>query len=152
MKTPEIDRSKMDEVKELIDEAADLLESSRGERTPELAKIESRLRGLTGKPNLAAEQFREYWGWASLDEVAEMALMPEPEKSGLSDDELTGIIAKICKCEYTEAETGYYLKLLELETGLDDVSDYIYYPDEVGLDPEADAAEITAKILEDRKA
>lgn len=152
MKTPEIDRTKLDEVKELIDKAAELLESSRGERTPELDRIESRLRELTGRPDLDAGEFAEYWGWTSLESFAEMVLMPIPKKSGLSDEELTEIIAKICKAEYTEAEIDYYLKLLESETGLDNVSDYIYYPDEVGLDMQADIPEIIAKILEDRRA
>lgn len=151
MKLPEIDRSKMDEVMELIDKAAELLESSRGERTPELDKIESRLRELTGRPDLDAEEFAEYWGWTSLENFAETVLMPIPKKSGLSDEELAEIIAKVCRAELKESEIDYFIKLLEVETGLEDVSDYIYYPDSVGLDMDADVPEITAKILKDRK-
>lgn len=151
MKLPEIDRSKMDEVMELIDKAADLLESSRGERTPELDKIERRLRELTGRPDLDAEEFAEYWGWTSLENFAETVLMPIPEKSGLSDEELAEIIAKVCRAELKESEIDYFIKLLKVETGLEDVSDYIYYPDSVGLDMDADIPEIAAKILKDRK-
>lgn len=152
MKTPEIDNSKLAEVKELIDKAATLMENQNGVRPPELDEVESRLRQLTGKPGLDAAQFREYWGWTSLDEAAKIALTPEPKKSGLSDEELTEIITKICKCEYSEAETDHYLKLLKLETGLKNISDYIFYPNLVGLDMRAEVPEIIAKILEDRKA
>lgn len=53
--------------------------------------------------------------------------------------------------KYSEAETDYYLKLLEIETGLDDISDYIYYPDLAGLDPQAESSEIAAKIIADRR-
>lgn len=45
----------------------------------------------------------------------------------------------------------YMLKVLEVETGLDNITDYVYYPEEVGLDPDASFEEIVEKILLDRK-
>lgn len=151
MKLPEIDRSKMDEVMELIDKAAGLLRSYCLERTPELDKIEIRLRELTGNPDLDAEEFAEYSDWTSLEDLAETVLMPIPTKTGLSDEELSEIIGKVYRNELKESETDYFLKVLEAETGLDDISDYIYYPDEAMLDMDVDVSEITAKILKNRK-
>lgn len=72
------------EVMELIDKAADLMENGADEDSPELREVQSRLRELTGKSDLDVSEFREYWGWTSLEALAETILMPEPEKSGLS--------------------------------------------------------------------
>jgi len=41
---------------------------------------------------------------------------------------------------------------LELETGISNISDYIFYPDAAGLNRDADEPEIIAKILEDRNS
>lgn len=85
-----------------------------------------------------------------MTKIDEANPMPAPEKQGLSDDELTDIITKIIKCEYDEAETDYQLKVLERETGLINISDYIFYPDEVGLAFNAGINDIVSKILSDK--
>lgn len=151
MKTPEIDRSKLDEVKELIDRACDLMETGADKQSPELRETEERLHKLTNRHGLDVKKFREYLGWTSLDNLAETLLMPKPEKSGMSVEEIAEVVTKICSVKYSESETDYQLKRLKLETGLDNITDYIFNPNEVGLDMRADTSEIIAKILEDRK-
>ena len=151
MKTPEIDSSKLNEVKEHIDRACDLMEKGADKQSPKLRETEERLRKLTNRPYLDVKEFREYWGWTSLDDLAETLLMPEPEKSGMSVEEIAEVVTKICNVKYSESETDYQLKRLKLETGLDNITDYIFNPNEIGLDMRADTTEIIAKILEDRK-
>ncbi len=50
------------------------------------------------------------------------------------------------------AVSEYFLEVLAVETGLHNVSDYIYWPNEIGLDLHADLEEITARILADSKS
>lgn len=69
----------------------------------------------------------------------------------LSNDEIRDIAFKIYEAMYDEEETDYYLELLQKETGLSNFSDYIFWPDEVGLDLDAEFSEIIAKIFEDMK-
>lgn len=71
--------------------------------------------------------------------------------SKYSDAELTEIILKICNCEYSESEMDSKLELLEQETGLSNISDYIFCPDEIGLALDAEPSEIVEKILSDKK-
>lgn len=40
---------------------------------------------------------------------------------------------------------------LEINTGLDNLTDYVFWPDLVGLPSDADLAQIAEKIIEDRK-
>lgn len=67
-----------------------------------------------------------------------MALLPILQKSGLSDEEIRNLIGKIARaeivCLHGEAIHSYFLDVLKLETGLDPITDYIYYPDETGMD------------------
>lgn len=137
------EHSKLEKVMKLIDEIADYPDSHR------IKELEAELSELTGKV-ITADDCLEYWSWTSLEELAQSFLMPEPEATGLNDYQLAEIIQKIYECEYSEAETEFQLKVLEKETGLPNVSDYIFYPDEIGLDENADISEITAKILADR--
>ncbi|MBQ1992188.1 MAG: hypothetical protein II233_05365 [Clostridia bacterium] len=85
-----------------------------------------------------------------MTKMGEANPMSTPKKQGLSDAELTDIITKIIKCEYDEAEIDYQLQVLECETGLINISDYIFYPDEVGLAFNAGITEIVSKILSDK--
>lgn len=142
-----IDEQKLKPTMELIDAIADEAETG-GEKVPELVE---KLRAVTGKPELRAEDCMEYWGWTDLEDLAVRFLTPEPKKQNLSDEQLSEIIHKICAVEYDEPEMDYQLKVLEQETGLGNITDYIFYPDEVGLDFEAGEEEIIAKILADRK-
>ncbi|MDE5782565.1 MAG: hypothetical protein K2I03_14005, partial [Lachnospiraceae bacterium] len=50
-----------------------------------------------------------------------------------------------------EAELDYWMNVLEIETGLNNITDYIFYPDLVGLELDASLDEIIAKILIDKK-
>lgn len=140
-----IDELKLKQTMEIIDKIADC------DNDDEIVRLEKALREITGKEELCAENCFEYWSWTSLEELARTFLMPSPEYQGLSDEKLTEIITKICEAEYSESEMDYQLEVLEKETGLSDVSDYIFYPDEVGLSMESDTSEIVAKILSDRK-
>lgn len=135
-----IGHTKLEKIRELIDEIAD---------TQDDHKIKE-LQELTGKA-VTVEDCLEYWSWTTLEDLARSFLMPEPKYEGLNDHQLAEIIQKIYTCAYDEAETEFQLKVLEIETGLSNISDYIFYPDEVDLDENADLPEITAKILADRK-
>lgn len=77
-------------------------------------------------------------------------MLPTPQDQGLSDEELAIIVEKIANVEYSESEMDYQLDVLAKETGLINVSDYIFYPNLIGLELNADVQEIIAKILADR--
>ncbi len=74
--------------------------------------------------------------------------MPEPEKEDLSDAQIKEIVVNILK--HSEAEMTWWLDYLEVNTGLDNISDYIFYPDLLGMDMQASLEEIADKIIEDR--
>ena len=138
------DKTKLKKVMELIDKIVD---SNNGD---DIVRMELELRKITGKSDLSANDCREYWGWTTLEELAKRFLMPVPQAQGLSDEELAVIVEKIANVEYSEAEMDYQLEVLEKETGLINVSDYIFYPNLIGLKLDADIPEIISKILADR--
>ena len=138
------DKTKLKKVMELIDKIVD---SDNGD---DIVRMESELRKITGKSDLSANDCREYWGWTTLEELAKRFLMPVPQVQGLSDEELAVIVEKIANVEYSESEMDYQLEVLEKETGLINVSDYIFYPNLIGLKLDADISEIISKILADR--
>lgn len=84
-------------------------------------------------------------------------MLGHPQKSGMTDGQLAELVSRIFNLDFgadeneTEALNDYFLEVLKVETGLPDISNYIYYPDAVGLDPDAGPEEIAAKILADRK-
>lgn len=132
MSTVEIDNQKLAGVMELIDRIADEFATGTN-ANEEIAIYEHQLKQLTGKDDINTESFAEYWGWTTLEDLARSLLMPTPVYKGLSDNELTDIVTKIINCEYSESETDYYLNALEIETGLINISDYIFYPETVGF-------------------
>ncbi len=138
------DKMKLKKVMELIDKIVD---SNNGD---DIVRMELELRKITGKSDLSANDCREYWGWTTLEELAKRFLMPVPQVQGLSDEELAVIVEKIANVEYSESEMDYQLEVLEKETGLINVSDYIFYPNLIGLKLDADISEIISKILADR--
>ncbi|MBQ6696481.1 MAG: hypothetical protein IJN16_07235 [Lachnospiraceae bacterium] len=138
------DKTKLKKVMELIDKIVD---SNNGD---DIVRMELELRKITGKSDLSANDCREYWGWTTLEELAKRFLMPVPQVQGLSDEELAVIVEKIANVEYSESEMDYQLEVLEKETGLINVSDYIFYPNLIGLKLDADIPEIISKILADR--
>lgn len=75
--------------------------------------------------------------------------MSPPEKEELTDKQIKEIVVKIL--EYEEAEMDWWLNYLRVNTGLDNLTDYIFYPDLVGIDREASLEQIADKIIEDRR-
>ncbi|MDE6312994.1 MAG: hypothetical protein K2M46_05145 [Lachnospiraceae bacterium] len=142
-----IDKSKLQDVMEIIENAAAIMEE-RG-ITDEVVQFEKMLRQITGKETLQITDFREYWGWTSLEEIARMALNPTPPKEDVSDKEIGEIVLHIL--EHSESEMEYWLDYLAVNTGIKDISDYIFYPDKVGLNSNAGLPEIAEKIIMDRK-
>lgn len=53
--------------------------------------------------------------------------------------------------EHDEAEMGWWLNYLKVNTGLDNLIDYIFYPDFVGLNQQDTLEQIADKIIADRK-
>lgn len=145
-----MDKKKLEKTMKIIDEAADIIESDVDNKN-KLSELEQELKNLTGKQDIDIMSFAQYWTWIELEELARSVLMPLPVLQGLSDEILSSIINNICECRYSESETYYQLKVLKCETGIDNISDYIFYPDEIGLDIDADTSEIISRILSDRK-
>lgn len=75
----------------------------------------------------------------------------EEVKKGMSDEEIAEVVRNICNAAYPGSKMDYWLKVLEKETGLEDISDYIFWPDEVGLELNASEEEIIERIFKDRK-
>ena len=140
-----IDKSMLIKVMQLIDEIAGSSDENR------IKQLEAELREITGKSEINASDCFEYWSYTSLEELSRTFLMPVPEYRGLSDGQLAEIVTNICEARYSEAENDHQLKVLKTETGISNISDYIYYPEKVGLNKNADSDEITAKIILDKK-
>ena len=138
------EKTKLKKGMDLIDKLAEPDDSD------DIARLELEIREITGKSDLSANECKEYWGWTSLEELAKRFLLPTPQAQGLSDEELAIIVEKIANVEYSESEMDYQLDVLAKETGLINVSDYIFYPNLIGLELNADVQEIIDKILADR--
>lgn len=153
MKKIVIDEAKLPEVMDIIEAAAELMDkrdyNSDAAIISKLEEYQKRLIAITGNDKLEIEDFREYWGWTSLETVARKVLMPPPEKTEVTDEQINEIVTNIMSLE--EEEMDWQLKFLEINTGLDNLTDYIFYPDLVGLDRNADLNQIANKIIADRK-
>ncbi len=75
--------------------------------------------------------------------------MPLPSKDNLTDAQIKEMVLNILNHE--EAETDWWLMYLKLNTGLNNITDYIFYPNLVGLDMQATLEQIADKIIADRK-
>ncbi|MDE5824035.1 MAG: hypothetical protein K2H91_05040, partial [Lachnospiraceae bacterium] len=82
-------------------------------------------------------------------QAARGALMIPPEKEDLTDEQIKEIVLDILK--HDEAEMDWWLNFLEVNTGLDNLTDYIFYPDLVGLDRDASLEQIADRIIADLK-
>ncbi|MDE5780189.1 MAG: hypothetical protein K2I03_01745, partial [Lachnospiraceae bacterium] len=93
MKIPEIDNEKKQEVMDIIDTAATLFEESDYENDEtvknNLKQLDFRLKEITGKEDISVDNYHSYWSYTSLETVVKEALMPKPEKQGLSDKRIT---------------------------------------------------------------
>lgn len=155
MKIPEIDETKLPEVMELIDRGAILMEEkdcdTDEEGKQELLGLENRLREITGNQEIGIRNVRRYWSAANLETVARTILLPLPEKSNLTDEEIREIILQISYAEADESSIDYLLKVLKVETGLSNITAYIYWPNEVGMELSASIEEIIDRIIADKK-
>ena len=153
MKKPIIDETKLPEVKKIISDANSLMTEKDCENDAiyrkEWEALQDRLREVTGNAQI---KIRDYWRYdeAVSDETAARgALMSPPEKEDLTNEQIKEIVVHIL--EHVEAEMDWWLDCLRVNTGLDNLTDYIFYPDVVGLDREASLDQIADKIIEDRK-
>ncbi|MBR1528637.1 MAG: hypothetical protein IJ642_04975 [Oscillospiraceae bacterium] len=117
---PEISQEKFSELSNLIEQI---------NQADHPEEFEAQLQILTGKPGLSVSEVLEYWGYTSLEDLVSSLLMPEPEKQNLSDSELAEIITAVYECRYSQAEMDYLLQVLRIETGWQDISDLIFYPE-----------------------
>ena len=121
----------------------------------EIERLGVRLKELTGKTIKDCQPFEQYWSYTSLDDIVDRVLMPEPEEGErLSDAEirekLEKLISEISTIKPSKLDS--IIRELEIDTGLDNVSDYLFWPDMIeGLGKNADAETKIKKILEDRK-
>ena len=114
----------------------------------ELANLQTDLRELSGNEELQIKDFQRYWSYTDLETMARKALMAPPSKGKLTDAQLKEIVLNILK--FREAEMDWWLKYLKINTGLDNLTDYIFYPDFFGLDRKATLEQIADKIIADR--
>lgn len=75
--------------------------------------------------------------------------MVPPSKDDLTNAQIREIVLNIFS--FNEDEMDWWLKYLKINTGLDNLTDYIFYPNRVGLDPQAALEQIANKIIADRK-
>lgn len=84
-----------------------------------------------------------------LETVAWEAFITPPSKEDLTNAQIKEIVLNILN--FREDEMDWWLKYLKINTGLDNLTDYIFYPDLVGLDSQATLEQIADKIITDRK-
>lgn len=123
---PQIDKQKLELVKELIDSIAENVdEDCSGEL--------NRLNSITGKEHTTAE-FAEYWSWTDLETLAKITLSPEPPCiHDLTKSEIEEIIAVIkdCMIAVEDDKAEYYMGLLHKSLPLTNVADYIMSGDDI---------------------
>lgn len=103
------------------------------------------------KKDISAMEFYHYWNHSSLEDVAKELIMPEPPYlNDITKEELTEVINEFFTLENIEDfHESYYIELLEKSFGLNDISNYIFYPDLKGIEDEP--LKIAEKIIEDSK-
>lgn len=152
MQKPVIDETKLSEVKKIICDADLLMTEKDCENDnvskKELEELQNRLREITGNCQIKIRDFWHYDEAISLETAAKGALMSPPEKEDLTDGQIKEIVVNILK--HDETEMDWWLQFLTVNTGLENLTDYIFYPDLVGLDGESSLEQIADKIIEDR--
>ena len=112
--------------------------------TEAVKALEKELTEITGKQQ-NIEDYRYYSEVTSLQEIAKSALMPSPQKEdNISENKIREVVLTFLK--KSESEQGYWLKWLKINTGCS--SDYIFYPESVGLPRAASMEQIAEKIIE----
>ena len=153
MKKPVIDKTKLSEVMQIISDADSHMTEKDCENDEvarrELEELQNKLRELTGNRHLMIRDFWHYDEAASLKTVAKGALLGLPEKEDITEEQIKEIVLNIL--HHDEAEMDWWLKYLEVNTGLTNLSDYIFYPNLMGLDRNSSLEQIADKIIEDMK-
>ena len=153
MKTIEIDEARIPAAMEIIEKAAELMAEKDCEKDKEakkaLTNLQRQLRELAGKSKLKIKDFRRYWSYTDLETMARKALMAPPPKANLTDAQIREIVPDILA--FRGAELDWWLNYLRINTGLENLTDYVFYPDFFGLDRQATLEEIAEKIIADRK-
>lgn len=152
MKEIKIDETKIPAAMEIIEKAASLMaERDCGQdqkAREELAELQGRLREIAGNRRLQITDFQRYWSYTSLETMARKALMAPPSKDNVSNEQIKEIVLGILK--HKEAEMDWWLEYLKVNTGLVNLTDYIFYPNLVGLDMQATLEQIADKIITDK--
>lgn len=149
-----IDETKLPEAMKIIDRAASIMEERDYDTDPEakekLITLQNELRELTGKENYDIEEVNGYWSYTSLETKAAEALMQEPFRAGLPEEALRELIVEIFRSGDLEKEAliDYWTDFLEIETGIDEVMDYLFTEDDKGEIIYAPIDEIMERIRE----
>lgn len=123
---PKISENDIDKVSKVIDIIANNLNK---DCRNELDELQS----LTGKPH-SAKEFAEYWGWTDLDNLARIALTPEPPRVSDLDRAELEIIIEIIREALISGEDNkaeYYTELLHKSLSIPAVMDYIMLEQDV---------------------
>ena len=153
MQKPSIDETKLSKTMRIIEEAAELMAEKDCEEDVEakkvLKKIQQELRLITGNKKINIKDYQRYWSAVDLTTVAKGALMSEPVKEDVSDAQIKEIVVNILN--HNEAEMNWWFEYLKVNTGLENITDYVFYPDFFGLDGDASLEEIADKIIADKR-
>ena len=154
MKKTAVDESKLAPAMQIIEQAAALMAEKDCEADKEAKKqlnaLQKQLRELCGSQKLKIRDLRRYWSYTDLETIARRVLMAPPAKAELTDAQLRELVTSIMT--FRGAELDWWLDYLRLNTGLENLTDYIFYPDFFGLSRQASLDEIAEKIIADRRA
>ena len=146
-----------EEVGEIIDRLAVIYDEEDPEKqeiADEIKTLAARLKELTGKTVEECQPFEQYWSYTSLEDVVDRIFMPSAEAEGMSDEALEEWLTQSFDdiVMLPPAKLDREIEKLEKETGIPNVSDYIFWSSMVeGLGKNASKDAIIAKIIEDRK-
>ncbi|MGW6941753.1 hypothetical protein ACWGF3_22515 [Streptomyces xanthophaeus] len=117
---PPVSRQRLDELCAEVERIADLLEAR-----PEAAREAiAAFNAMTGHDCVALD-FAEYYGSRSLEEFGRAAARPaRPTVSDITRDELVEIVHRLLEAD---AESDYYLRLLEANVSHPRVSDLVFH-------------------------
>ena len=147
-----IDETKLPEAMRIIDRAAHIMEECDYNTDPKaqekLIALQNELRELTGKEDYDIEEVNEYWSYTSLETKATEALMQEPFRAGLPEEALRELITEIFRSGDLEKETllDFWTDFLEIETGIDEVMDYLFTENDKGEIVYAPVDEVMERI------
>ena len=152
MKKIEINEAMVPAAMAIIERAAELMAEKDCDNDKDAKKaltaLQRQLRETAGNPKLKIKDFRRYWSYTDLETMARKALMAPPPKAALTDTQIREIVTNILT--FRGAELDWWLNYLRINTGLENLTDYIFYPDFFGLDRQASLEEIAEKIIADR--